>query len=370
MYLTPRPSLVRLLLVGLSLFPIALRAGAPDVDFRRDIEPLLRARCYSCHGPQQQMNGLRLDRREDALCGGHSGPLVQAGNSDGSELILRVTGQADRSPMPPMGERLTADQIAALRSWIDQGAPWPREEMPPATDRESHGGRLTHWSLQPIRRPSIPNTRSPERVRNPIDAFIVARLEDEGIQPSPEAGKRTLIRRLSLDLIGLPPSPEEVDEFLTDEGPDAYERLVEDLLRSPHFGEKWARHWLDQAHYADSDGYDRDLPRPHAWRWRQWVIEALNRDMGFDQFTVEQIAGDLLPNATSEQKAATGFFRNTLSNRREWGEVGGVSLREDCRSHEHSGDGLARTDHRLRPVPRPQVRPDQPEGLLPALCLL
>ena len=315
MFSTPWPGLVRLVLVGVSPCLIALLEGAPDVDFRRDIEPLFRSRCYVCHGPQQQMNGLRLDRREEALRGGNSGPLVQAGKSHASELILRVTGQADRSPMPPVGERLTADQIATLRSWIDQGAPWPQQEITAATDQKSDDGRLTHWSLQPIRRPPVPATQSPEGIRNPIDAFILYRLEDEGIQPSPEADKRTLIRRLSLDLIGLPPSPDEVGEFLADEGLDAYDRLAEDLLRSPHFGEKWARHWLDQAHYADSDGYDRDLPRPHAWRWRHWVIEALNRDMPFDKFTVEQIAGDLLPYATPDQKAATGFFRNTLSNR-------------------------------------------------------
>ena len=191
MYLTPWPGLVRLVLVGVSTFLIALLEGAPEVDFRRDIEPLFRSRCYVCHGPQQQMNGLRIDRREDALRGGHSGPLVQAGNSDASELILRVTGQADRSPMPPVGERLTADQIATLRSWIDQGAPWPREEIAAATGRESDDGRLPHWSLQPIRRSPVPATRSVERVRNPIDAFIVARLEDEGIQPSPEADTNT-----------------------------------------------------------------------------------------------------------------------------------------------------------------------------------
>ena len=315
MFSTPWPGLIRLVLVGVSPCLIALLEGAPDVDFRRDIEPLFRSRCYVCHGPQQQMNGLRLDRREEALRGGNSGPLVQAGKSHASELILRVTGQADRSPMPPVGERLTADQIATLRSWIDQGAPWPQQEITAATDQKSDDGRLTHWSLQPIRRPPVPATQSPEGIRNPIDAFILYRLEDEGIQPSPEADKRTLIRRLSLDLIGLPPSPDEVGEFLADEGLDAYDRLAEDFLRSPHFGEKWARHWLDQAHYADSDGYDRDLPRPHAWRWRHWVIEALNRDMPFDKFTVEQIAGDLLPNATPDQKAATGFFRNTLSNR-------------------------------------------------------
>lgn len=286
-----------------------------NVEFRRDVEPLFRDRCYVCHGPQQQMNGLRLDRRDDALRGGNSGPLIQVGNSEASELILRVTREAGRLPMPPVGKPLTADQIAMLRSWIDQGASWPKEERTAATEQKPKGDRSTHWALQPVSRPDVPLVRSSKRVLNPIDAFILSRLENKGVQPSPEADRRTIIRRLSLDLIGLPPTPDEVEEFLADERLDAYEQRVNDLLESPHFGEKWARNWLDQAHYADSDGYDRDLPRPHAWRWRHWVIEALNRDMPFDRFTVEQIAGDLLPNATPNQKTATGFFRNTLSNR-------------------------------------------------------
>ena len=161
----------------------------------------------------------------------------------------------------------------------------------------------------------VPAVKAAQSVRNPIDAFIVARLERDGIAPSAEADRRTLIRRVSLDLIGLPPSLDEVEDFVADQRPDAYERVVDRLLQSPHYGEKWARHWLDLARYADSDGYEKDLPRPSAWRWRRWVIDSLNKDLPFDEFTIEQIAGDLLPNATVEQRVATGFHRNSLVNR-------------------------------------------------------
>ncbi len=171
------------------------------------------------------------------------------------------------------------------------------------------------WSLRPVQQVQPPSVRNTGWVRNPIDPFILARLEKEGVQPSPEADKHTLLRRLSLDLIGLPPSPDQIAKFISDTSPDAYERAVERLLSSPHYGEKWARYWLDLARYADSDGFRGDRFRPHAWRYRQWVIEALNADMPFDQFTTEQIAGDLLPNATISQKVATGFHRNTLTNR-------------------------------------------------------
>jgi uncharacterized protein DUF1553/uncharacterized protein DUF1549 len=180
-----------------------------------------------------------------------------------------------------------------------------------------------HWSFQPIRRPDPPGVRDSARVRNLIDRFVLGRLESERIQPSPEAPRATLLRRLSLDLTGLPPSPSDLEAFLADNGPDAYERAVDRLLASPHYGEKWGRHWLDLARYADSDGYESDLPRPHAWRYRTWVIDALNRDMPFDRFTIEQLAGDLLPNATLDQRVATGFYRNTLTNRE-----GGVDTEE------------------------------------------
>ena len=172
-----------------------------------------------------------------------------------------------------------------------------------------------HWSFRPIQRPALPTVQTATWVRNDLDRFILARLEKEGIAPSPEADRVTLLRRLHFDLLGLPPEPKEVDEFLADTAPGAYERLVDRLLSSPHYGERWGRHWLDLARYADSDGYEKDTGRPFAWRWRDWVIDAFNRDLPFDRFTVEQLAGDLLPNARLEQKIATGFHRNTLTNK-------------------------------------------------------
>ena len=223
------------------------------------------------------------------------------------------------------GPLLSAEQVGLLRAWIDQGASWPRPtDSQPVTRRPTSA----HWALQPVVRPPVPPVRETEWVRNPIDAFVLARINAEGIRPAGEANKARLIRRVSLDVTGLPPSTEEVAEFLADRSDDAYERVVDRLLASPHYGEKWARHWLDLARYADSDGYEKDLPRPHAWRYRHWVIDALNRDLSFDQFSIEQIAGDLLPGATVEQRVATGFHRNTLKNRE-----GGVDP-EECRFEE------------------------------------
>jgi hypothetical protein len=284
-------------------------AATGPVDFQKQVEPIFRARCYGCHSSQQQMSGLRLDLRDDALRGSNSGAVVQPGKSAESKLIHRVAG-LNVPVMPPVGTRLTATEVGILRAWIDQGATWPAAAIAGKTDP-----RLLHWSFQPIRRPATPVVRDTAWVRNPIDAFVLAKLEAEKLKPSPEADRITLIRRVILDLTGLPPSPEEVAAFLADQRPDAYERLVDRLLLSPHYGEKWARQWLDLARYADSDGYEKDLARPYAWRYRNWVIEALNRDMPFDRFTVEQIAGDLLPKATVDQKVATGFHRNTLTNR-------------------------------------------------------
>ncbi len=296
------------------------------VDFARDIEPILKGRCIVCHGSQQQMGGLRLDRRADALRGGNSGPVITAGDSAASRLIRLVAGLEKGLVMPPAGKRLSAQEVGLLRAWIDQGANWPVREQTSGIAGErgkDEPGVPKHWAFQPVKRPEAPAVGNRNWVRNPIDNFILARLEAEGIEPSPEAGRVTLIRRLSFDLIGLPPTPKEVAEFLADNRPDAYERLVDRLLDSPHYGEKWARHWLDLARYADSDGYEKDLVRPHAWRYRHWVIEALNRDLPFDQFTIEQIAGDLLPQATIEQKVATGFHRNALTNRE-----GGVNIEQ------------------------------------------
>ena len=275
------------------------------VEFARDVQPIFSARCYACHGPAQQMSGLRLDSREATLKGGYAGASIKLGDSASSSLIHRVAASPGLTPMPPAGNRLTPEQIGVLRAWIDQGAKWP-DSLRPA---ETAAPRSGHWTFQPIRRPEFPVGH------NPIDYFIQKRLEKEGITPSPEADRNTLLRRVYLDLIGLPPSPSEIDGFLSDTGPDVWERLVDRLLESPHYGEKWARHWLDLARYADSDGYEKDWTRPHAWRYRQWVIEALNKDMPFDRFTVAQLAGDLLQNPSVGDLVATGFHRQTLTNR-------------------------------------------------------
>ncbi len=283
-------------------------AATKKIDFARDIQPLLEQRCQLCHGARQQMNGLRLDQKQSAL------RVIQPGNSAASLLIRMVAG-LEKKVMPPIGARLTAAEIGLLRAWIDQGADWPAA-APAVTAAGTAGAPAsTLWSLQKIRRPDPPAVRDHAWPRNPIDNFILAKLETEGVAPSPEAPRPTLIRRLSLDLTGLPPTPEEVAAFLDDNRPDAYERLVDHLLASPHYGEKWGRYWLDLARYADSDGYEKDRSRPWAWRYRQWVIEALNRDMPFDEFTIEQLAGDLLPNRTIDTLVATGFNRNTLTNR-------------------------------------------------------
>jgi hypothetical protein len=288
--------------------------AAEPVDYLRDIKPLLAKNCYECHGAQKQRADLRLDTATGALKGGRSGPAIVPGRSNQSKLIKAVTGADDTKLMPPREPRLTAKQIDLLKAWIDQGAKAPTNEVAGAT--------LKHWAFQTPVRPAEPAVKNNAWVRNPIDRFILARLEKEGLVPAPEADRTTLIRRLSLDLLGLPPSPQEVDEFLADQRPDAYERLVDRLLRSPHYGERGGRIWLDRARYADSNGYSIDAPRS-IWKYRDWVIDALNKDMPFDQFTIEQLAGDLLPHATLEQKIATGFHRNTSIN-----QEGGIDLEQ------------------------------------------
>jgi hypothetical protein len=280
-----------------------------QVDFVRDIQPLLAKHCAKCHGSEKQVSGLRLDVPGDAVRGGDSGPAFEAGKSADSLLIKYIAGLDPDIVMPPEGDLVSNDEVALFRAWIDQGAKWP--------DILAGDGKLNtgHWAFHPIRRPAEPSLKSEGWVRNGIDRFVATKLEALGIAPSPEADRRALIRRLSLDLLGLPPTPAEIREFLDDARPEAYEILVDRLLKSPHFGERWGRHWLDLARYADSDGYEKDSPRPFAWRYRNWVINAINNDMPFDQFTIEQLAGDLLPNATLEQKVATGFHRNTLTNK-------------------------------------------------------
>ena len=279
------------------------------VDYAADIKPLLAKHCTSCHGAEKQKSGLRLDSAAAATKGGDNGPAIEPGKSAESLLIQAVTGAEGVAAMPPKGQpRMSPDEITLLKSWIDQGAKAPVEDAAAGPVKGAN-----HWAFRPVVRPELPAVVNQAWVRNPIDTFVLARLEKQSLHPSPEADRVTLIRRLSLDLLGLPPTIEEVDAFVADKRDNAYELLVERLLASPHYGERWGRHWLDLARYADSNGFTRDFARS-IWKYRDWVIESINSDKPFDQFTIEQIAGDMLPDATREQRIATGFHRNTLIN--------------------------------------------------------
>jgi mono/diheme cytochrome c family protein len=294
-------------------------SAAPRPELAAQVHTLLTDRCISCHGPEKQKNGLRLDSRAALLAGGDSGPAIVLSNGTASLLYSNIAGLNPDSIMPPKGERLSSNEVALIKSWIDSGAPWPQTASLAGTSVKSE-----HWAFKRPLRPAVPKVNDAKWVRSEIDAFILARLEAEKVQPGPEADRHTLIRRLSLDLTGLPPKLEQIEAFVNDPSPKAYDRVVDQLLSSPHFGEQWARHWLDLARYADTDGYEKDFYRPHAWRWRNWVIDSINRDQPFDQFSRDQLAGDLLPNAALEQKVATGFNRNNLLNRE-----GGVDIEED-----------------------------------------
>lgn len=275
--------------------------AAPGVDFAQHIRPVLTAKCVRCHGSKRQEGGLRLDVRVLAQQGGDSGPAL--GKS--GEILRRLLTTDPDQRMPPDGNLPAAD-LARLKAWLAADSPWP----------DAFAGRVVvqHWAFLPIARPPIPTLHPRDQLRSPIDAILQARLDKEKLPPSSEADRHTLLRRLHLDLLGLPPTPDQINAFVTDLSPNAYERLVDRLLSSPHFGERWGRHWLDLARFAESDGYENDRLRPNAWRWRDWVIDAINADMPHDRFTIEQLAGDLLPNATTTQKVATGLHRNTLHN--------------------------------------------------------
>lgn len=293
-------------------------AAARKVDYAADIEPLFRKSCYSCHGAEEQESGLRLDLKKRALNGGDNGVAIQPGKSADSRLIHLVAGLDQESGiMPPTGKGtpLEPEQIGLLRAWIDQGAPWPEGTEALAAN---------HWSLQPIQSVVPPEACERNWLAGPVDAFVLRRLEQEQIVPAPAADRVVLLRRVYLDLIGLLPTPEDVHAFVADTRPDAYESVVDRLLASPRYGERWGRHWLDQARYADSDGYEKDQARPFAWRYRDWVIDALNADLPFDEFTLHQIAGDMLPEATLHERTASGFHRNTLHN-----TEGGIDPEED-----------------------------------------
>jgi hypothetical protein len=287
--------------VGSSSASAQTSAQTPAPDFIRDVRPILSDTCFHCHGPDEatRKGGYRLDVRQDAIHASKSGktPIVP-GDLEQSEFIRRITSTDPDEVMPPPNAKnqLTPQQIDTLKRWVAAGA-------------EYKG----HWAFTTPQRPPAPSVADQAWAKNAIDQFVLARLSSEGLKPSPEADRATLLRRLSLDLIGLPPSPKEIDAFTADPSPDAYEKQVDRLLASPHYGEKWARHWLDVARYADSDGYEKDLPRKQH-PWRDWVINAINRDMPYDRFLIEQLAGDLLPDATQDQRIATGFLRNGMVN--------------------------------------------------------
>jgi hypothetical protein len=355
-----------------TLLAAAGAAHAADVDFERQIRPLLVERCGDCHGPDTQESSLRLDVKHRALKGGDFGPVILPGKAGESELVRRITTADKKKMMPPDGDRLTAAEVALLERWIDAGAEWPESEADRLARETDRDPRLQHWAWQPVTRPAVPpaHEATPAGESRPahaeIDRFVQATLAEKNLGPAPEADRRTLIRRLSFDLLGLPPTPEDVAAFVADTSPDAYEKLLDRLLASERYGERWARHWLDIAHYADTHGFERDQLRPNAWRYRDWVIRAINADMPYDEFLRRQIAGDAIAPDDPEQVVATGFLAAG-----PWDFVGQVETKSDVLRRQARSDDLddmvtqvmtaacgvtincARChDHKLDPVPQ------------------
>jgi hypothetical protein len=290
--------------IGLLAALLATSTGlaADPVDYARDIKPLLKNKCYACHGPVNQESGLRLDAGQLVLSGSDEGKVVIPGKSGESRLIARVNSTDLDERMPPEGAPLSADQVAVLRLWIDQGATYPADEViAPRGDR--------HWAFQPIRRPPIPQVSEKQWPTDAIDYFVLARLEDRKWRPAAQAKPRALLRRVYLDVIGLPPTIAQQDAFLKSPTRNAYVQLVRDLLDHDGYGERYARRWLDVVRYADSNGYERDGAKPEVWRYRDWTIRALNGDTPFDRFLIEQLAGDEMPAADSNSVLATGYNR-------------------------------------------------------------
>ena len=354
-------------------FAADVPANADDIKFfESKVRPILVARCVKCHGAAQQKGKLRLDSHEGLLGGGESGPAAVSGKPEESLLIDAINRRSIE--MPPDAP-LKENEIDLLTEWVRRGLPWPVVDGQSKV-LEANGKGITdadrqYWAFQPIRDPAVPDLKPQSSefkspVRNPIDSFIFSRLQSEGMTPTPEADRRTLIRRLTFDLTGLPPNPQEIDAFENDQRVDAYERLVERLLDSPAYGERWARHWLDLVRYAESDGYRKDDYRPHAWRYRDYVVRSFQNDKPFDRFTQEQIAGDEIDPENPDAITATGYLRqylyeyNQRDARNQWNEIlndvtdvtGDVflGLGMGCaRCHDHKFDPILQKDYfRLR----------------------
>ncbi|MFP6676519.1 MAG: DUF1549 domain-containing protein, partial [Pirellulaceae bacterium] len=291
---------------------IATPLRAAEIDFSTDIQPIFAKRCFACHGPSKHESGIAFHVRTMAIAESESGEkAIVPGDPAASELLRRVTVDNEDERMPPEGDPLSAREVQLLSEWIQQGATY-----------------APHWAFTKIIRPAFPKVSRTEWIRNEIDMFVVARLEREGLSPSPAADRAKLLRRIYLDLVGLLPPSSETEAFINDTSQRAYEKVIDRLLASDHFGERWGRHWLDLARYADTFGYERDDARPNAWRYRDWVIHSFNQNQPYDQFVTEQLAGDLLDDPSSEQRIATGLHRMNIKNNES-----GIN-REDYRNRE------------------------------------
>jgi hypothetical protein len=348
----------------------------PVRHFREQVWPILRDNCFRCHGGRQRLRGdLRLTTREGLLAGGERGPVLDLEQPDRSRLLQMISYKDASHEMPPSG-KLPQAQIDVLTAWVASGAPWSPDVEPPLVASATEAGEpgegeeeharaddMSGWSYRKLRRPDVPEVGDPAWVSNPIDAFVLQRLESAGLEPAPPAGRVALLRRAHYDLVGLPPPPQDVAAFLADESPGAFAQVVDELLASPRYGEKWGRHWLDLVRYADTHGYERDSDKPFMWRYRDWVIDAFNRDMPYDRFILEQLAGDELPDRSHASVVATGYYRLMI-----WDDEppeGPLAARYDmlddvvsttgqvflgmtlgcARCHDHKGDPISQKDY-------------------------
>ena len=278
--------------------------------FEKDVLPIVEQHCFPCHGGKPELSGeLRITSRAGILKGGEMGPAVDLEDRDSSELLSAIN--YDSVEMPPSG-KLPREQIEVLTKWVESGLPWSKREdygVAAHAPTDTRGDGRDYWAYQPITRPALPATNEESWVSNPIDAFVLAKLEVAGLRPNPPADKISLVRRAYYDLTGLLPTPEQVERFVADESANAFEALVDQLLESPQYGERWGRHWLDLVRYAETHGYERDSPKPEAWRYRDYVIDSFNKDKPYSQFVIEQLAGDEVPKVTRETLTATGYYR-------------------------------------------------------------